>query len=396
MTDVLQIESLLPLLAYEEEPPIPKTREEIIAEKLLFLQEFQFDAPEVPENDSTGALAYKDACEKIHNSSFMKFPISSVVKELCSEGETMDLSFVGLGKKGSAGLAAAMRINANITSLLLTGNFLTPSAALEIVRTMNQFHFMNFVDLSVNRLGEPDAPRAGQPIIRGGAVVNEMLGSGCTITSLMLRDNKLVDSDVALFSESLSDNVSVQVLDLSFNRMGYIGAMELAKVLARNGDLLHLNLEWNNFGSAGCRYLLAEGLMNNNTIKTLNLSSCGLDDSCAPIFSRVIAENATEELFVANNRLSSVGAEIIAKGLRNTSGLSSLVLDGNLLGDQGCNALLNVVLSGEVTSMHLLSLQHCGCSAATEARGQEGVTEGLCIHISEGFKVMGKRERQQS
>lgn len=379
------------LYAYEEELPRVKTREEILAEKLAALKAFEFPPPEQPENDSSGKMAYLEACKKINKSSFMQYPTSTVVNELSKlDSETLDLSYSGLGVKGSFALAASLRVNTNFVNLILVGNFITPSAGVEISKSLLETRAVTFLDLSVNRLGEIEVNSSSDPIIRGGTVINDLLGPTSSITSLYLRKNGLSDGDINLFSETLSENLLLTELDLSYNNIGYFGALELSRVIARNADLHHINLEWNKIPTSGSLQLLSEGFLHNNTIKMFNLSACGIDDTCASLLNKIMSENAIEEIIIANNRLTGAGADAIAKGIINASSLTKIVLDENPLMDAGCDALLQSVAHlGDGSSFHHLSLLHCGCGKQMVERGLNQSSPTVEILISEGLCKVG-------
>ncbi|EPY35053.1 leucine-richprotein [Angomonas deanei] len=313
----------------------------------------------------------------------MIFPTKSVAAELAKDKETLDLSHAGLGEKGSAALAAALHANSNVVKLVLVGNHIRPSSALSIAHAVRDGHSITSLDLSSNRLGEAELPKRGAEPVKGGTVVQELLGVGSNIQELSLRNNSLSDSDVAQFVGVLSDNTVLQQLDLSYNKIGYMGAVQLGQMLGQNGDLRVINFEWNNFRNVGCMKILSDGILNNNTLKTVNLSACGLDDGCAQLVNRVISENAIEEIIIANNRIGPSGGESIAKGLQATSSLQTLILDGNPLSDKGCLALLNVVVQGEARTLQLLSLQQCECSSEVEAQGAAASTGTTKVLISE-------------
>ncbi|CBH17096.1 hypothetical protein, conserved [Trypanosoma brucei gambiense DAL972] len=370
---------LCPLTAYEEVPPT-KTRSQIIKEQLLDLENYSFEIPDRPEGDPSGKLAYLDMCEQLHKESFMKFPTHSVANSLCEGKESLDVSFFALGKKGSAALAAALRVNLTIRKLSLLRNHITPSGAMEIARALSETKVVSDLDLSENLLGLTDADD-----IQGGAVVAEFLKPGNVLKTLSLRDNKLSDQHVTEFAEAAIDNTELHSLDLSFNRIGYIGAIELANILSKNADLQEINLEWNQFQTIGSRHILAEGLLLNNTIKRFNMSWNGLDDACGVLVGRIISENDIEEIVVAHNRIGPAGAEAIAKGLLNTSALTTLILDDNPMQNEGCAAILRVV--GEAATLTNVSLQQCRCdsSVVLEAdRLMKEVRPDLDIRISEG------------
>ncbi|KAG5499280.1 hypothetical protein JIQ42_04094 [Leishmania sp. Namibia] len=379
--------SQLFLTAYEEEAPRCKPPEELLAERQQALKRYQYAIPNDPESDASGANAYLAMCAAIAKTTGTNGPTNSIAKDLAAESEVLDLSYAGLGVNGCAALATALRVTSAVQSLILVGNYITPSAAQELVRAINDTRSVQSLNLSKNQLGRVEAMRKGVhslTTISGGAAVNEALALGSTLRSLTLADNHLGDTDVSAFSETLAENITLLELDLSYNRIGFVGASELAKVLSRNSDLRVLNMEWNPLRAAGAYLFLSEGLLQNNTIKQCNLSSCGLDDKCGQLVARVVSENAIEEVIIANNRIGRVGAEAIARTLPSTSALTTLVMDGNPIGDAGSAALLDVVLSGTVSTLRVMSLQHCSCSdLAILRRGEEASSETLTIRISE-------------
>nr|CCC94779.1 unnamed protein product [Trypanosoma congolense IL3000] len=372
-------EELCALYAYEEVAPT-KTKLQMVSEQLNELENFSFDIPERPEGDASGRLAYLDMCEQLHKESFMKFPTYSVANGFSEGKESLDVSFFSLGWKGSLALAAALRINVSINKLSLLGNRITPSGAMEIARALSETKVVTVLDFSGNLLGVNDTKE-----FHGGSVIAELMKSGNVLHTLYLRDNKLSDQHITEFAETAADNTEMHVLDLSFNKIGYIGAVELANILSRNADLQEINLEWNQFQTVGSRHILAEGLLLNNTIKRFNLSWNGLDDACATLVGRIISENDIEEIVIAHNRIGPSGAEAIAKGLSNTSALTTLIMDDNPLQSEGCMALLRVV--GDAATLKYLSIQQCRCDpdVVNEAeRIMRDIRSDLNIQISEG------------
>lgn len=381
---------LVPLYAYEEVPPRVKTKEELLAENLALLKQFDFPPPDQPENDSTGRLAFLHACKKIDKVSFMKFPVESIGNDLMKlDSDILDLSFAGLGMKGCIALAAALRVNTSVNSLILVGNYITPEGGMALAKAVLEARSVNALDLSVNQLGAIDV-NSSSAGLRGGHVVNELLASTSPISSLSLRENGLTDGDITLFSEVLADNVMLIELDLSYNKIGYLGAVELGRVIARNGDIHNINLEWNRIPTTGSLQILSEGFLHNNTIKTFNLSACGLDDTCAQLLNKIMSENAIEEIIIAHNRLTAAGGESLAKGIVGASSLTKLVVDGNPLMDTGCQAILNAVATmGDDSSFHFLSLLHCGCSTSVVKTGLAQSNDNVMIMISEGSCKVG-------
>nr|CCC52708.1 conserved hypothetical protein, fragment [Trypanosoma vivax Y486] len=351
-----EIQPLDPLVAYEEVAPA-KTKQQLIEEQLSELEKYAFEGTD-------------------------EFPTHSVAKGFCEGKESLDVSYFSIGRKGSIALAAALRVNLSIKKLTLVNNSITPLGAMEIARALSETKTVVHLDLGQNLLGI----RCPGEDIRGGAVITELLKTGNVLKSLSLRDNKLTDQHVAEFAEAAIDNTELGYLDLSFNCIGYLGAVELANIISRNADLQEVNLEWNPFQTIGSHHILGEGLLLNNTIKRFNLSWDGLDDACAQLVGRIISENYIEEIVIAHNRIGPAGAEHIAKGLLNSSALATLILDDNPLQSEGCAALLRVV--GDASTLRQLGLQQCRCGPeiVEEAnRIRREVRPDVDVIVSDGY-----------
>eukprot|EP00796_Vickermania_ingenoplastis_P008678 gene8678-6101_t len=390
---------LLPLYAYEEVPPRIKTKEEILAEKLELLKKFDFPSPDQPENDSSGKMSYLDACKRIDKSCFFKFPVDSIAAELENlDSETLDLSYAGLGVKGCVALSAALRVNTSVTNLVLIGNHVTPVAAMEIAKATLETRSINTMDLSVNLLGRVEVNSSMGPIIRGGHAIAELLSPVSVLSSLNLSRNELTDGDITCFSEVLADNVMLINLDLSYNNIAALGAAELANVISRNSDLHYINLEYNKFSQQATIGLLMDGLMHNNTVKMFNLSGCMLNNNATVALAKIISENSVEEINVSNNLITDTGAEVLAKGLLNTSSLGKLVLDGNRLSDAGCLALIGSAAGAQMScGFHHLSLMHCASSKKAVEEGLSKSSDLLTIRICEGpFSFVRPHVQQRS
>lgn len=139
-------------------------------------------------------------------------------------------------------LSAALRHNLFVTSLNLTGNNLYADELLKIVNAIRDGRNIVSVNFSSNHLGMCRLCNTNSFNIRGGDVIRELLSSGSRIQSLQLRNNCLNDEDVFMFASVLADNTVLQSIDLGCNEIHYMGAVALARMLSRNGDLRQINL----------------------------------------------------------------------------------------------------------------------------------------------------------
>ena len=105
------------------------------------------------------------------------------------------------------------------------------------------------LDLSRNSIGHTDSLQATH---RGAVVaIAEVLESmNCHLQKLNLAWNLIRDNSAQRLSQAFLLNHSITFLDVSSNRLGEIGAYQLADALQWNKTLNHLNLA--NNGIASC------------------------------------------------------------------------------------------------------------------------------------------------
>ena len=139
----------------------------------------------------------------------------------------------------------------------------------------------------------------------------------CKIMYLDLTGNRLGNSSCcALLAEILSQNDTIQYLNMSLNDMGADGLSELVKVLynnkkssssdspqAMNTSLKHLDLSANRIGEEGIRQLI-DVVKNNNSLVTISVrsnkvkSSTGVDALLELMALSMSGEHAIREVFV--------------------------------------------------------------------------------------------------
>ena len=73
----------------------------------------------------------------------------------------------------------------------------------------------------------------------------------------------------------------------------------LSRTLAENASLKEVDISWNLFrGRDG--YQLLKGLKESVCLTSIDVSYCGLDDTCAPILQSYLSENTVIEVLKAS------------------------------------------------------------------------------------------------
>jgi hypothetical protein len=103
-------------------------------------------------------------------------------------------------------------------------------------------------------------------------VVAAALSTNMTLRSLHLDNNAITDAGVCELARALERHPFLTSLNLSCNsELGVVSARGLSSMLACNTGLIHLSLNYNALGDAGCS-LLAHALEENATLRSLQLA----------------------------------------------------------------------------------------------------------------------------
>jgi len=116
----------------------------------------------------------------------------------------------------------------------------------------------------------------------------------------------------------------------------------LMNALLDEPNIENLNMSGCRIGDAGIIQL--KRLLENNTIKTLNLSCNSITDiGMKNLCTSLKDTTELETLILSNNKITDAGIESIANLLRTNTKLKILDVSGNEIGDDGALALINVV-----------------------------------------------------
>lgn len=344
----------------EEEENEEEEEEEDLELQLAKLENFHFEQDKPPEEDLTGKQAYKAVCDKLDEVGLMKF--DSKIEQLTEKTTQLVIEHGGLGDRGAQALAATIRILSDLHEIALRDNSITDVGIEYILNELHVTKTVTRLDLSCNLLGTQ--PGAMDPSRSIGAQMRHLLSKNTSLLELVLNQNRISDKDMVGIAEGMMENTTIQTLDLSFNSIGSRGGMEIAKILHYNTELKELNLEWNKLRTVGTLAVLKDGLMLNNVIKRINLGWNGIDEEGGEVLGKIIGDNAIEDILVQHNRIGPKGAAAIAKGIKATSALVTLVIDANPIQDEGCAAILHALQ--ENTTMRKVSLQDTKGGKLTE------------------------------
>ncbi|XP_026869213.2 NLR family member X1 [Electrophorus electricus] len=130
------------------------------------------------------------------------------------------------------------------------------------------FHHTRSLNLQFNSLGPESC-----------ALLRDLLlGPSCTIKSLQLCDNSLLDSGASLLLDALPGNKSLQKLSLMHTGLGDCTALKMAERLSQHTGLQELNVAYNNIGDDAA-LTLADACREHPTVHTVHLYLNQLTDA---------------------------------------------------------------------------------------------------------------------
>ena len=173
---------------------------------------------------------------------------------------------------------------------------------------------------------------------------------------LYITHSHIDDEQACLLADALVNNNSITSIDLSYNQLSAEGAQALAKVLETNQSLNYFSLNHNQVSDAGVQ-ALAKALEANHSLNKLNLRCNQVGDAGAQALAKALEINCSlSKVELGGNQVGVAGAQALARALKVNRSLNSLALWGNQISDAGVQAFTQVL---EVNhSLNSLSFPH--------------------------------------
>jgi NLR family CARD domain-containing protein 3 len=209
----------------------------------------------------------------------------------------------------------------------------------------------------------------------GAAVIAVALMSNTSLTKLHMNRNSIGDGGAVALGEALKVNTSLTRLGLERNSIGDGGAVALGAALEVNISLTTLHLWNNSIGDEGASSLLDVLKKCNTTLTELTLHG---NDNISEATNSVIAAfiDANEagirplhcraDLDLSSKNINDRRAKQIAMELADNTTVTTLILNKNEIGSQGCVDIANALIKNRVlTSIELNdnSIGDVGCTA---------------------------------
>ena len=265
---------------------------------------------------------------------------------------TIYLKNNAIDDRGLALLSAALVKAPHVEFLDVSDNVF----GLSGVRALSNVLSLEEESLKSPRRGK--AQEAGSPDEDGGS--SHRPSVVCGLKHLILSGNDLEDSPTEMLAGALMENRRVRTLNLSNCKVGDKGAAKLATMLQTNLTLDSLDLSWNKFGPRAAEAL--KNALELTQLEHLDLSWNGLGDAGGSLVAEALCEKVCSLRFLVlkGNQLGPQTCQALVGALSRNSVLETLDLSDNPLMKSGTAVLLNDLV--KTFSLGVLKLDRCSFS----------------------------------
>lgn len=220
-------------------------------------------------------------------------------------------------------MCSALRENTCLQRLMLHDNSITDFAILPLCRALRVHPSVNTLWLGANQLSDVSAEHLSNLVAKNNVIKDINLSNKWPVA-------RWLDTE-----------------KLDHPHITEIGAQKFASVLANCCGLTALSLHDQRVRDVGACALFAA--IPSSSLVMLNLGKNEItDDACTELSNCLAAHYCPlRELFLDHNEIGNKGAVVISNGLSKNSGLFTLDLNSNNIGEQGVEALYETLCLNE-------------------------------------------------
>jgi len=226
---------------------------------------------------------------------------------------------------GANNLADSLKSNSTLKSILLTGNRIGHDGIASLAKALLENDTLESLSLNENPIG-----------ISGVKSMATLLSSGeCSLKILYLNKINLGDEGIRILANALTENDTLECLEIANNNISHVGAQCLELALEDNNTLQKIILAHNNMGNegAGC---ISSSLISNRSLNVVDLSHNNIDNEGAEAMAESLSisgNNTLRELKLTGNDISK--GDTIFADLKDKSTLKIQ------MGGSGSNKLMH-------------------------------------------------------
>lgn len=242
-----------------------------------------------------------------------------------------------LRSMGSALISAGTRL----TELDLSDNAFGPDGVKAIEQLLKSPTCHSLKELRLNNCGMG---------IGGGKILAEAL-TECHKQSSALRAplrlrvfiagrNRLENEGASALAKAFQRMGSLEEVHMPQNGINYTGVMALASAMRHNPELRVLNFNDNTFTKRGT-LAMAQALAHLRNVQVINFGDCLVRSEGAIALAAVLREGLPilKELNLSFGEITEAAALVVAQAVAEKPHMEKVDLNGNCLGEEGCEAL---------------------------------------------------------
>uniref|UniRef100_A0AAZ3NUE5 Ran-GTPase activating protein 1 C-terminal domain-containing protein n=1 Tax=Oncorhynchus tshawytscha TaxID=74940 RepID=A0AAZ3NUE5_ONCTS len=249
-------------------------------------------------------------------------------------GERLEINCLSLG-------SALMTAGARLRELDLSDNAFGPDGIKGIETLLKSSACHSLQELRLNNCGMG---------IGGGKILaaaltecheqSSALGAPLKLKVFQAGRNRLENEGATALALAFQLMGSLEEVHMPQNGINHAGVTALATAMQHNPHLRILNLNDNTFTKRGA-LAMAQALRHLRTVQVINFGDCLVRSEGAIALSAVLREGlpTLKELNLSFGEITEAAALVLAQAVQDKPHMEKLDLNGNCLGEEGCEAL---------------------------------------------------------
>ncbi|XP_029311348.1 ran GTPase-activating protein 1b [Cottoperca gobio] len=237
--------------------------------------------------------------------------------------------------------SALMSAGARLTELDLSDNAFGPDGVKGIEQLLKSSSCHTLRELKLNNCGVG---------IGGGKILAEALiechrkssahGAPLKLRVFIAGRNRLENEGARALAKAFQLMGSLEEVHMPQNGINHAGVIALASAMRHNPELRVLNLNDNTFTKRGT-LAMAQALRHLRNVQTINFGDCLVRSEGAIALAAVLREGLPilKELNLSFGEITEAAALVVAQAVADKPDMEKVDLNGNCLGEEGCEAL---------------------------------------------------------
>ncbi|KAK5850516.1 hypothetical protein PBY51_001391 [Eleginops maclovinus] len=246
--------------------------------------------------------------------------------------------------------SALMTAGARLTELDLSDNAFGPDGVRGIEQLLKSPSCHSLRELRLNNCGVG---------IGGGKILAEALidchrkssahGSPLRLRVFIAGRNRLENEGASALAKAFQLMGSLEEVHMPQNGINHAGVMALASAMRHNPELRVLNLNDNTFTKRGT-LAMAQALRHLRNVQVINFGDCLVRSEGAIALAAVLREGLPilKEINLSFGEITEGAALVVAQAVKDKPDLEKVDLNGNCLGEEGCEALREAMEKGDM------------------------------------------------